>query len=181
MLTLSGRLMELQPEYAEGVVTDLGEIRRFTAIHQAENLAFQRHLNTHHYPDGPFRILCRTVEQQIDCTACANCCRQTQVSLSDFDVAAVARHLGIEPGEVIRQYTIPDPDDSMGRVLRHTRNGCVFLDGNLCMVYEARPRACRDFPHLARATRSLGGRIPSVFKRAGMCPIVYKVIEGYKK
>jgi hypothetical protein len=48
MLTLNGRLMELQPEYAEGVVTDLGEIRRFTAIHQAENLAFQRHLNTHH-------------------------------------------------------------------------------------------------------------------------------------
>ncbi len=171
----------LEREYAGGVLTDLDEIRRLTAMHQAELLAFQRHLNVHRYPDGPFRILSRTVEKQIDCTACANCCRATQVSLSDLDVGAIARYLGIEPREVIRQYTIPDPEDSRGRVLRQTKSGCIFLDQNLCMVYEARPRACRDFPHLAGGGRSLGGRIPSIFKRAGMCPIVYNVLDAYKK
>jgi len=165
----------------KGVLTDLVEIRRLTAIHQAENLAFQRHLNAHHYPDGPFRILSRTVERQIDCTACANCCRRTEVSLSDLDIAAAARYLGIEPRDVIRQYTVPDPEDSTARVLRHTKDGCAFLDGNLCMVYEARPRACRDFPYLAVGARSLGSRMPSVFKRACICPIVYNVLESYKR
>jgi len=103
------------------------------------------------------------------------------VGLSDFDIDTVARYLGIEPVEVIRQYTTPDPDDSTARVLRHTEDGCIFLDGNLCMVYEARPRACREFPHLATGARSLGSRMPSVFKRACFCPIVYNVLESYKK
>jgi hypothetical protein len=120
------------------VLTDLAEIRRLTAANQAENLAFQRHLAAHHYPAEPFRILCRTVEKQIDCMACANCCRQTQVGLSSPDIGAIARYLVIEPQEVIRRYTTPDPDDSRAKVLRHTKDGCVFLDTNLCMVYEAR-------------------------------------------
>jgi Fe-S-cluster containining protein len=163
------------------VLTDLAGICRLTAAHQAENLAFQRHLNSHPFPERPFRVLCRTVEKQIDCKACANCCRETQVNLSDRDIAAVARYLGIEPGDVIHQYTIPDPDDSTARILRHTKDGCAFLDGNTCMVYEARPGACRDFPYLASNSRSLGSRIPSVFKRASFCPIVYNMLENYKK
>ena len=163
------------------MLTDLVEIHRLTTMRRGENLAFQRHLASHHYPEKPFRILSRTVEKQIDCTACANCCRQTQVGLSDFDIDTVARYLGIEPMEVVRQYTTPDPDDSTARVLRHTEDGCIFLDGNLCMVYEARPRACREFPHLATGARSLGSRMPSVFKRACFCPIVYNVLESYKK
>jgi Fe-S-cluster containining protein len=164
-----------------GVVTDLVEIHRLTEIHRAENLAFQRHLNAHHVPDGPFRILSRTVAERIDCTACANCCRHTEVTLSDFDIAAIAEHLRLAPADVIRQYTVSDPEDSAGRVLRHTKDGCIFLDGTLCMVYEARPRACRDFPHLGSGVRSLGSRLPSVFKRASICPIVYNVLESYKK
>ena len=51
----------------------------------------------------------------------------------------------------------------------------------MCMVYEARPSACRDFPYLVPNSRSLGSRIPSVFKRANFCPIVYNVLENYKK
>lgn len=163
------------------MLTDLLEIHRLTEIHHAENLAFQRHLNAHHYPDGPFRILCRTVEKQIDCPACANCCRQTQVNLSDLDIAGIAEYLWMTPAEVLRQYTVPDPDDSTGRVLRHTKGGCIFLDGTLCLVYEARPRACRAFPHLGSGVRSLGSRLPSVFRRASICPIVYNVLESYKK
>jgi len=163
------------------VLTDLSEIHRLTEIRPTEDLAFQRHLNAHHYPDGPFRILCRTVEEQIDCTACANCCRQTQVSVSDHEIAAIAKYLRLAPVDVIRQYTVPDPDESAGRVLRHTNEGCIFLDRLLCIVYDARPRACRNFPHLGISVRSLGGRLTSVFKRASICPIVYNVLESYKK
>src|ERR1700694_2050219 len=99
------------------MLTDLVEIHRLTTMNRKENLAFQRHLAAHHYPEGPFRILSRSVEKQIDCTACANCCRQTQVGLSDLDIVMIARYLGTEPAEVIRRYTTPDPDDSTARVL----------------------------------------------------------------
>ena len=143
----------------KGPLAGTAPIGRLTAAHQAENLAFQHRLNSHPYPEGPFRILCRTVEKQVDCKACANCCRQTQVNLSDRDIAAVARYLGIEPGDVIRQYTLQDPNDSRARVLRHTKDGCAFLDGNLCMVYQPRPGACRDFPYLAPKSRSLGSSV----------------------
>ena len=163
------------------MLTDLVQIRLLTETHRADNLAFQRHLAAHHYPDGPFRILAKTVEQQIDCTACANCCRQTRVSLLESEIAVIARYLGIEPLEVVRQYTIPDADNSNARILGHTKGGCVFLDGNLCMVYEARPRGCREFPHLSVGTRSLGSRMTSVFRRAGFCPIVFNVLESYKR
>jgi hypothetical protein len=78
--------------------------QRLTTMNRKENLAFQRHLAAHHYPEGPFRILSRSVEKQIDCTACANCCRQTQVGLSDLDIVMIARYLGTEPAEVIRRY-----------------------------------------------------------------------------
>lgn len=94
---------------------------------------------------------------------------------------AIAEHLRLAPADVIRQYTVPDPEDSAGRVLRHTKAGCIFLDGTLCMVYEARPRACRDFPHLGSGVRSLGSRLPSVFKRASICPIIFNVLESYKE
>jgi Fe-S-cluster containining protein len=56
----------------------------------------------------------------------------------------------------------------------------VFLRGNLCTVYEARPRACREFPYLVSHQRSLGGRMSSVCKHASLCPIVFNALEAYK-
>ena len=163
------------------MVTDLVQIGRLTASHAAENLAFQRQLEAHHYPAEPFQVLCEQIEEQIDCKSCANCCRQTRVGVSPGEIARIADYLGITPDDVVRQYTAVDPDNHSARLLAHTKTGCVFLDGNLCIVYEARPLACREFPHLDTGHRSLGSRLPSVFKRASFCPIVFNVLERYKK
>jgi Fe-S-cluster containining protein len=56
----------------------------------------------------------------------------------------------------------------------------VFLDGNLCLIYDARPKACRNFPHLGLAMRTLGGRLSSICRWASLCPIVYNALERYK-
>lgn len=167
--------------YTSTVVTDLVQIRRLTETNQAENLEFRRFLKAHHYPEGPFHRIAAETEKQIDCTACANCCRQTYVVLSRADVEELARYLQMPVAEVIRQYTVRDPEDSARTILGHTGAGCIFLDGNLCMVYEARPRACRRFPYLVSSERSLGNRMASVFRRAWFCPIVYNTLEDYKK
>ena len=59
-----------------------------------------------------------------------------------------------------------DRDSPSTRVLKNNRSGCVFLRGNLCAVYPARPKAWRDFPQLSFGTHSLGSRISSLV-RAG--------------
>ena len=35
----------------------------------------------------------------------------------------------------------------------------IFLDGNDCTIYEARPDTCRDFPHLIRGAGSFESRM----------------------
>ena len=68
-----------------------------------------------------------------------------------------------------------------GLILKRTANGCVFLDGNLCSVYEARPSTCVDFPHLVRGAGSLVHRMWQMIDRACYCPIVYNALEGFKE
>jgi Fe-S-cluster containining protein len=131
------------------VVTDLAEVLRLGTAKAKENLAFRRYLSAHHYSDKPFQILATEVQQQVDCTACANCCRHSVVSVNKSEIENIASHIGATPEEVIRLYTVPDPDAPTLRILLNSGEECVFLDGNLCMIYEARPKTCRDFPHLS--------------------------------
>lgn len=161
------------------MVTDLVQIRRLARTEEKENLHFRRFLKAHHYRDDLFHRIARSVEEQIDCMACANCCRQTRVNVSRTDIDSLAQYLDLSREQVLREYTMPDQEDRE-TILRHAKEGCVFLDGNLCMVYEARPRACRDFPYVAKESRSLGGRMSSVCKHASLCPIIFNTLEEYK-
>ena len=162
------------------MVTDLVEIRRLGATQQAENLEFRRYLTAHHHPVEELQAVAAEIQPQIDCTACANCCRYSVVSVSQAEIETIAGHLRIEAEEVRQRCTAPDPDAPARRLLRSGKEGCVFLDGNLCTVYPARPEACRDFPHTAPGTHSLGGRVASLCRWASLCPIVYNAIETYK-
>jgi uncharacterized protein len=161
------------------VVTDLVQIRVLAETDAGENLRFRRFLKAHHVPDHLFRRIARDVEQQIDCKACANCCREPCVNVTRRDIETLARYLHIPPEQFVKEYTVVDPEDRE-MILRQTKNGCVFLHDNLCTVYEARPRACREFPYLVSDQRSLGGRMPSVCKHASICPIIYNTLEAYK-
>jgi Fe-S-cluster containining protein len=67
-----------------------------------------------------------------------------------------------------------------GRVLRRTaEKGCVFLDGNACTVYDARPDTCIRFPHVVRGAGSIASRMWQFVDRATYCPIVYNSLEAF--
>lgn len=162
------------------MVTDLAEVARLGAAKAAENLDFRRRLSARHHPEQEFQILASQIQQNVDCTACANCCRHSVVPVSHSEVEKIASYLGITPAAASRIYTVPDPEAPASRILKNSGNSCVFLDGNLCTVYDARPKTCRDFPHVASGTHSLGGRLSSHARWAALCPIIYNALESYK-
>ena len=162
------------------MVTDLAEVFRIGTAKVAENVAFRRHLSAKHARDTPFQILASEIQQHVDCTACANCCRHSVVPVNAHEVDAIAQCLGTTPEAVTRLYTVRDPDAPTSRILGTSPDGCVFLDGNLCIIYEARPKACRDFPHVTVGSHTLGGRPASLSRWAALCPIIFNAMEEYK-
>jgi Fe-S-cluster containining protein len=161
------------------MLTDLVQIRRLGEQKRGENERFRKHLKRHSFVERKFRRLAQDVEEQIDCTECANCCRVATVRLCDRDVQKLAKFLRIPVAEFIRNYTEQSPKE--GRILRRTEEaGCIFLNDNLCTVYEARPHICDNFPHLVRGEGSLLSRMWDFNDRACYCPIVYNVLEEFK-
>jgi hypothetical protein len=163
------------------VVTDLAEVLRLGTAKEEENLAFRRQLSTRHRDDKPFQIIASEVQRHVDCTACANCCRHSIVSVSKPEIERIATYLATTPEAVTSLYTVPDPNAPGSRTLQNSGEGCVFLDGNLCMIYDGRPKACRDFPHISVGTHTLGGRASSHARWASLCPIIYNALEDYKQ
>jgi len=57
---------------------------------------------------------------------------------------------------------------------------CPFLMGdNYCMVYEDRPRACREYPHTDR--KRFHQLLKLSYKNTLVCPAVLEVVEGLKQ
>jgi Fe-S-cluster containining protein len=161
------------------MLTDLVQITRLGEKKRGENERLRKHLKRHSFADRRLRRLAEDVESQFDCAECANCCKVATARLADRDVPRLARYLGTTPAAFLRDYTEQSADE--GLVLRRNENGCVFLDGKLCTVYEARPHTCQDFPHTVRGDGSFVSRMWDFTDRACYCPIVYNTLEAVKK
>nr|WP_319400795.1 YkgJ family cysteine cluster protein [uncultured Carboxylicivirga sp.] len=110
-----------------------------------------------------------------DCLECANCCKSISPIVIDRDIDRLAKHLRMKPSAVIEQYLYLDNDGDY--VFKETP--CPFLMAdNYCMVYESRPRACREYPH---TDRKRFFQISSLtYKNTFICPAVFDVVEGLK-
>jgi len=168
-------MIELYPEI---VLTDLVQIRRLGEKKRDENLRFRRYIKSHNFVERQFRHAAEEVQDQIDCRQCGECCRVTEVQIVERDVEHLARFLGISTKAFLEEYTGRGEDDEL--ILKRTKAGCVFLDGNECTVYEARPGNCERFPHLLRGAGSIQSRMWQFVDRATYCPIVYNWMEAVK-
>ena len=160
------------------MVTDLIEIERLGESKRAENHKLRLHLKRHDFVEKRLRRISTEVEDQIDCTACANCCRVATTPLQERDVEKLGKYLRLPRAQFLERYTEKSADE--GLILKRNEKGCVFLDGNLCTIYEARPSTCADFPHLVRGAGSLVHRMWQMIDRACYCPIVYNALERFK-
>jgi hypothetical protein len=136
-------------------------------------------MKTHDVPERRLRRIAEEIEAAIDCTVCANCCRVATVVIQERDAERLGRFLGISRARFLETYTMES--EAEGIILkRDDSSGCVFLEGNSCTVYEARPAACQDFPHLVRGAGSIASRMWQFIDRATYCPIVYNSLEAFK-
>src|SRR5208283_1266529 len=135
------------------MLTDLVQIRRLEQQHRGENARFRAYLKNHRHSDRRLRRFGEEIEAEIDCTACANCCRVTEVGITEKDIEKLAKFVGASEGEFVEQFTACDESGAL--ILKKNEGGCVFLEGNLCSVYEARPHNCVNFPHVVRGAGSI--------------------------
>ena len=161
------------------MITDLVQIRRLEQQQRGENAKFRAYLKSHRHSDRRLRRFGEQIEAEIDCTACANCCRVTEVGITEKDIEKLARFVGTSEPEFVDQFTALD--GSGARILKRNEGGCVFLEGNLCSVYEARPVNCANFPHVVRGSGSISSRMWEFLDRVGYCPIVYNWMETVKE
>jgi Fe-S-cluster containining protein len=162
------------------MITDLVQIKRLGEQKRDENLRLRKHMKTRRFVERRFIAIAAETEEAIDCRECGNCCRVATAAVTERDVLKLAKHLRIKPSEFVRDYTTPDEEEGM-ILKRDEQTGCVFLDGNLCSVYEARPASCDSFPHLTKSSAgSLAARMWQMVDRAVYCPIVYNTLESWK-
>ncbi|HKE21782.1 MAG TPA: YkgJ family cysteine cluster protein [Bryobacteraceae bacterium] len=161
------------------MITDLVQVQALGAKKRDENFRFRRFMKSRDHSDRILRRIAEGIQTQIDCTACANCCKTSTTEISDRDIERLARHLRISREQFLADYTMPDDEGALS--LKFTpQTGCVFLDGNLCSVYDARPDICQRYPHLVRGNGSIASRMWQFVDRAEVCPIVYNSLEAFK-
>lgn len=115
------------------------------------------------------------VFQEIDCLNCANCCKSISPTLYDKDIERLAKHLKMKPSQFLEEYLYVD--DEGDYVFQQTP--CPFLlPDNYCMVYESRPKACREYPHTDR--KRFHQILNLTLKNTEICPAVFDVVEKLK-
>jgi len=162
------------------VITDLVQIKLLGEKKREENLRFRKHMKSRDHSDRILRRIAQGVEDQIDCLQCANCCRVATAKVNERDVDRLSKYLGIKPARFLAEFTVKSEEE--GVVLRRDeKTGCVFLNGNECTVYEARPESCQKFPNVVRGNGSIASRMWEFVDRACYCPIVYNSLEAFKE
>ena len=113
--------------------------------------------------------------EKFDCLICANCCKSISPIITLKDIDRLAKPLKMKPGEVIQRYLEVDSDNDY--VFKE--HPCPFLlPDNYCMVYEQRPKACREYPHTDR--KKFYQILNLTIKNAEICPVVYEIVEEIK-
>jgi Fe-S-cluster containining protein len=81
----------------------------------------------------------------------------------------------MKPDEFQQKYLLHEEEED-GFCFQETP--CPFLHGNLCCVYDQRPRDCRSYPHLQK--KDFVSRLMQAVSNYSVCPIVFNVYEELK-
>ena len=160
--------------------TNLKKIKRLARQREDENWEFRAFLKGYDMPVEEWDEIVHELYQQaasaIDCTTCANCCKEAQPVLPREDIERFSKGVGISTVQFKEQYLVED-DDLEGFTFK--KKPCPFLKEKLCSHYACRPEDCRSYPHLHK--KDFVFRLMEVVENYSVCPIVFNVYEALKK
>lgn len=149
-------------------------IQPLLARKNIENIFFKKHLRNYSSAviDEKIHALNKRVSSGIDCTQCANCCKQLEPGLETDEIELLALEKQV-PAELFKQtYVAFDGDAQFLKT-----KPCMFLDSCKCSIYNKRPAACAGYPHLDGKDMKYKR---SLWSNYAVCPIVFNVVEELK-
>jgi uncharacterized protein len=114
------------------------------------------------------------VWQQIDCLACANCCKTMTPTYTKADTKRIAAHFNMTPKALHEKYFMIDADN--GDVVNKT-TPCQWLNlkDNKCSIYDIRPADCSGFPHHTKKRFDLYNHVYE--QNLNKCPATYELVK----
>lgn len=156
----------------------LNELAKLVKDKQPENKKFFDKLKkkTPKNLDYVMQDLHDTEFKKTSCLDCANCCKTTGPLFTTADIERISKHLKQKPQQFIDRYLRIDEENDY--VLQSVP--CTFLQNdNGCIIYDVRPKACREFPHTDRKKFQ---QINSLtLQNIAICPAAYNIVENMKK
>ena len=113
---------------------------------------------------------------QIDCTKCGNCCACLGPRIRQSDIKPLAAFERLKPQAFIDRKLKEDEDGD----LVFPQMPCPYFGADgLCIVYDKRPRACREYPHLDQKRQK--GLLGQHLADLSICPAVALAAEYIEK
>lgn len=127
-------------------------------------------------PDTLFQKYHYEVFEEIDCLSCANCCVTTGPMILERDIDRISKSLRMKPSSFINDYLRRDEDyDWVFKTMP-----CPFLDSdNYCLIYNVRPKACREYPHTDR--KNIHQLFGKTLINSTICPAVGMILERIRE
>jgi Fe-S-cluster containining protein len=156
----------------------LNELAKLVKDKQPENKKFFDKLKkkTPKNLDYVMQDLHDTEFKKTSCLDCANCCKTTGPLFTTADIERISKHLKQKPQQFINRYLRIDEDQDY--VLQSVP--CTFLQNdNGCIIYDVRPKACREFPHTDRKKFQQINNL--TLQNIAICPAAYNIVDNMKK
>jgi Fe-S-cluster containining protein len=161
------------------IESDPEKIKILAQNKEDENWEFRSFLKNYNIAskqlDAVVYRLNEEISSKIDCTECANCCREVLIELDRGDIKTMSKAVNLSESLFIEKY-LTGAENSDRYIF--SKQPCPFLRDNLCAQYEYRPEGCRSYPHLHKD--EIVYRLITVIGNCSICPIVYNVYEQLK-
>ncbi len=134
--------------------------------------------NTPHGLDKTAEALSTEVWNEVDCLACANCCKTMTPTFTNTDIKRIAAHLQLTPQQFTDKWLLKEKRGAKDWI--NKTEPCQFLNlqDNKCSIYEVRPADCAGFPHLTK--KKMVDYMHVHKQNIEYCPATYALIEKMK-